>query len=58
MSIKYMAGTIESEDIMRFKKLLFRATRGKVLSYLEDIEFPIKEFSGRSVKKSIYVLVF
>lgn len=30
VSIRYMAGTIDRDEIMRFKRLLFRATRGKI----------------------------
>ena len=53
-----MAGTIDREDTFRFKKLLFRATRGKILSYFEDIEVPIRDFLGNKLNKVVYVLVF
>ena len=43
---------------MRFKRLLFRASRGKVLSYYEDIETTLADFSGKTLKKCVYVLVF
>ena len=39
-----MAGTIDREDMFRFKKLLFRSTRGKILSYFEDLDAPLKDF--------------
>jgi hypothetical protein len=32
VSIKYMAGTIDREDLTRFRRLLFRVTRGKKCS--------------------------
>ena len=38
ISISYLAGTIDSVDQMRFKKIVFRATRGKALTYLADLE--------------------
>ena len=38
VSIRYLAGTIESSEIMKFKRLVFRATRGKVLSYIETLD--------------------
>ena len=44
ISIRYIAGTINTEETMRFKRLLFRASRGKVLSYFEDIDSELKDF--------------
>lgn len=32
VSISYIAGTIDKEDVMRFKRLIFRTSRGKFLS--------------------------
>ena len=43
---------------MRFKRLLFRASRGKVLSYFEDIDGELKDFSGKTLDKCVYILVF
>ena len=31
VSIRYVSGTIDKEEVMRFKRILYRATRGKVL---------------------------
>ena len=36
INIAYIAGTIESVEKERLKKLLFRATRGKALTYFQD----------------------
>jgi hypothetical protein len=38
VSIAHMAGTIEVDDRFRLKKLLFRATRGKALTYFREYE--------------------
>lgn len=38
VSISYIAGTIEMDDRPRLKKLLFRATRGKALTYFREYE--------------------
>jgi hypothetical protein len=43
---------------MRFKRLLFRATRGKTISFFEGIEAPIRDFQGNLLSKSVYVLAF
>jgi hypothetical protein len=32
-----MAGSILKEELMRFKRMVFRATRGKALTYFEDL---------------------
>jgi len=37
VSISYMAGSIIKEEMMRFKRMVFRATRGKALTYFEDL---------------------
>lgn len=37
VSITHIAGTIDCEEKGRLKKLLFRATRGKALTYFQDI---------------------
>ena len=42
ISISYLAGTINSDEQMHFKKMVFRATRGKVLTHFRVIEEGIK----------------
>lgn len=37
VSISYMAGSVVKEEMMRFKTMVFRATRGKALTYFEDL---------------------
>ena len=58
ISLVYMAGTINKEDIIRFKRLLFRASRGKVLSYFEDMDMKLKDFQGDELNKVVFILVF
>jgi hypothetical protein len=69
VSLRYMAGTIEKDEVQRFKRLLFRASRGnklislnfflgKILSYFEEMETLLKDFQGREISKVVYVLVF
>lgn len=38
--IAHIAGTIEVDEKARLKKLLFRATRGKALTFFDDFEVP------------------
>jgi hypothetical protein len=37
ISISYMAGTISKDDEMKFKRMIFRASRGRALSYFRDL---------------------
>lgn len=58
ISLGHIAGTINQTEKMRFKKLIFRATRGNALCYFSDIQQPVKDYYGLVIKKSVYVLVF
>ena len=61
MSVSYLAGTILKEDQDRLRKMVFRATRGKALTYFEDIlGADLKDYSGevRMQLRTVYVLVF
>jgi hypothetical protein len=54
--IAHIAGTIEVEEKSRLKKLLFRATRGKALTFFQDFE--IKTPDGKHKTKTVYIVVF
>ena len=56
MLITHIAGTIDTDEKERLKKLLFRATRGKALTYFQ--EFEIKQADGKMRSKSVYIVVF
>jgi len=61
VSVSYLAGTILKEDQDRLRKMVFRATRGKALTYFEDIlGADLKDYSGevRMQLRTVYVLVF
>jgi hypothetical protein len=38
IAISYLAGTIDADETLRFKKMVFRATRGKALTYFRDLD--------------------
>lgn len=38
IAISYLAGTISKDEMMRFKKMVYRATRGKALTYFQDMD--------------------
>mmetsp|Transcript_14559 Transcript_14559/g.14190 ORF Transcript_14559/g.14190 Transcript_14559/m.14190 type:complete len:116 (+) Transcript_14559:387-734(+) len=46
VSIAYVAGTIEMEEKERLKKLVFRVTRGKALTYFREFDVPQKRVKG------------
>lgn len=61
VQISYLAGTIDKEEQMRFKKMVYRATRGKALTYFQDLrDAELKDYTG--VKdlslRTVYVIVF
>jgi hypothetical protein len=65
--ITHIAGTIEVSEKDRLKKLLFRATRGKALTFFQDFHLDAKYVqsqhyhgNGKSslIDKSVYIVVF
>ena len=61
VSISYMAGTIIKEEMMKFKRMIFRATRGKALTYFEDLsnegEIDYAGFTDKQLR-TVYVIIF
>ncbi len=67
MSITHVAGTIEISEKDRLKKLLFRATRGKALTFFQDIIHNQPQGPGVGAQaaknsklkdKAVYIVVF
>lgn len=58
--IAHVAGTIEVDEKPRLKKLLFRATRGKALTYFKEFALPRQRVLGKWVvkQKAVYIVVF
>jgi V-type H+-transporting ATPase subunit a len=46
--VAYMAGTIFKAEQLRFKKMIFRATRGNALCDFEDLKMELKDYSGKN----------
>lgn len=55
--ISHIAGTIEVDEKDRLKKLLFRATRGKALTFYEDFEVS-SSTAAKPKCKSVYIVLF
>ena len=61
VSISYMAGPIVKEEMMKFSRMVFRATRGKALTYLEDLSHEGQiDYAGYTDKqlRTVYVIIF
>ncbi len=58
VSIAYISGTINYTEQRGFEKLIFRASRGKVLTRFHDQNFTLKDFDGVEKTKTVYVLVY
>ena len=56
--IAYVAGTILTSEVQRFKRLLFRATKGKALPHFHDMEEGVEDVHGKVNMKTVYVVVF
>ena len=56
--IAYLAGCINNTEQAVFEKLIFRASRGKVLTYFDQNSFTVKDYDGNEKTKTAYVLIF
>ena len=58
LKVTHQAGTVSQFEKDRLQKLIFRATRGKALTYFRDIEQPIIDYRGVKHYKSVYIVIF
>jgi V-type H+-transporting ATPase subunit a len=61
VAISYLAGTIDKEEQYRFKKMVYRATRGKALTHFADIyQQELKSYTGKIKERPrvVYVILF
>jgi hypothetical protein len=58
IKVSSLVGTIELNEKERFKKLIFRATRGNALAYFRDFIKPMYDYYGNKVFKTVYVVMF
>lgn len=49
VQISYVAGTIDLADQNRFRTLIFRVSRGQVLSFIDEQTFEVKDSNGRKI---------
>jgi V-type H+-transporting ATPase subunit a len=58
IKVSSIIGTIDMTEKERFKKLVFRATRGNAFTHFKDFDKPVVDYFGNSVLKSVYVVMF
>ena len=58
IKVSSIIGTIEMAEKERFKKLVFRATRGNAFTHFKDFDKPVVDYFGNSVLKTVYVVMF
>lgn len=58
MMFSYVAGLISKVDTFKFKRMLFRQTRGNVLAIIRDMENELESFDKKKVDKALYVVIF
>lgn len=58
VQIGYLAGTIDVKDQNTFQKIIFRASRGKVLSYFAQQPCVLRDADGTEIHRTVYVLVY
>ena len=58
VALSNISGTINTDEVLRFRKLIFRATRGNALVYFSDIKSPIIDFYGNETFKTVYSVLF
>jgi hypothetical protein len=55
VNIERVAGVVESEDVIRFRKLIFRATKGKSFMYTEQYMDPD---APEAKPRSVYIITY
>lgn len=54
--LNYLAGIIEREDAQRFKRMVFRITKGNSWTYFEDVQLKSKEDLKEEEEVSFYII--
>lgn len=54
----YVTGLLPTNEKERFGRLLYRKTRGNAVPIWRDLVKKIKDFTGREMEKSLFVILF
>lgn len=58
VEIGTVCGTLDASEVERFRRMIYRSTRGQVLMHFSNLNADLRNFDGEAVNKSIYVLMF
>ena len=61
MQLNYVGGTIKKTDAQSFKKMIFRATRGKAYTHFFDVNIDIEDRMrgvNDHIEKYVYIIIF
>ena len=54
-----MTGVIKKSDVMRFKRMVFRASRGNALTEIMEIEKPFIDIkTNEMVQKAVFLILY
>jgi hypothetical protein len=54
-----LTGVINTSDLERLNRMVFRASRGNALTMLYDIEKPMRDIrSGDMTEKSVFIILY
>lgn len=58
ISLSFIIGVVQKEDMLRFKRILFRVTKGNIFSIMEEIKtemLPI-EYRDEAISKDLSIM--
>ena len=53
-----IVGTLQKEDQLRLKKLIFRTTRGKAFVQFSELCEKVYDYNGRPIELSVYFVIY
>jgi hypothetical protein len=56
--LSYIAGLICKQDVMRFKQIIYRKSRGNTMVFVDDISDLSDEYDKNLLDKVVYVIIF
>ena len=58
VAIQHVAGTINTDEVSRFQKLIFRASRGNALTHFAEFPQTLYDNHDNPLAKTVYVVLF
>lgn len=58
INIQHVAGTINTDEVQRFQRLIFRASRGNALTHFAEFPHSLYDYHDNALQKTVYVVLF